>query len=278
MKKPVKRKLKVFSLNCNGLKGLTKRAEFHSYIELHQPDIILGCESKVDTDIPTYSIFPESYDIVRKDRSSSEGGVFIAVRNNLVGVKVRRLDVKGSEVVTVSLLTKQRNFTLSATIAHQHRCSLDLLDDVLGKLCNIRSGYPHTILGGDFNSGAIDWCSGDPHSDIPTHACDNALLEIADVWLNPAREISNPSRFWENIKSCVFYHQQTHPACHVNPGICDYDAILFEVDVAPKFAPKPPRRVYQFLKGEYEGLRAHLSSFRDYYLVSGPEERSVEDN
>ena len=46
-KKPVERKLKVVSLNCNGLKGLTKRAEFHSYIELHQPDIILGCESKL---------------------------------------------------------------------------------------------------------------------------------------------------------------------------------------------------------------------------------------
>lgn len=108
-KKPVERKLKVVSLNCNGLKGLTKRAEFHSYIELHQPDIILGCESKVDTDIPTYSIFPESYDIFRKDRSSSEGGVFIAVRNDLVAVKVRRLGVKGFEVVTVCLLTKQRN-------------------------------------------------------------------------------------------------------------------------------------------------------------------------
>ena len=34
-KKPVKRKLKVVSLNCNGLKGLTKRTEFHCYIELH---------------------------------------------------------------------------------------------------------------------------------------------------------------------------------------------------------------------------------------------------
>ena len=66
--------------------------------------------------------------------------------------------------------------------------------------------------------------------------------------------------------------------CHVIPGISDHDAILFEVDVAPKFAPKPPRRVYQFHKGEYEGLRAHLSSFCDQSLASGPKERSVEDN
>ena len=56
------------------------------------------------------------------------------------------------------------------------------------------------------------------------------------------------------------------------------DAILFEVDVSPKFAPKPPTRVYQFHKGDYEGLRAHLSSFRDRYLASSPEGRPVEEN
>ena len=88
----MKRKLKVVSLNCNGLKGLTKRSEFQSYVELHQ----------LDADILTYSIFPESYDIFRKDRSSSGGWVFIAVRNDLVAVEERRHDVKASEVITVS--------------------------------------------------------------------------------------------------------------------------------------------------------------------------------
>lgn len=139
----MRRKLKVVSLIYNGLKGLTKRSEFHSYIELHQPDITLGCESKLDADIPTYSIFPESYDIFRKDRSSSGGEVFIAVCNDLVTVEERCLDVKGSEVITVSVQfdkTKKLYFTSYYRPPTQDRCSLDLLDDVLGKLCNIRSG------------------------------------------------------------------------------------------------------------------------------------------
>ena len=42
------------SLTFNGLKGSAKRSEFQSYIELHHPDIILECESKLDADIPTY--------------------------------------------------------------------------------------------------------------------------------------------------------------------------------------------------------------------------------
>ena len=53
-RKPAKRKLKFMSLNCNGLKGSAKRSEFQSYMELHHPDIILECESKLDADIPTY--------------------------------------------------------------------------------------------------------------------------------------------------------------------------------------------------------------------------------
>ena len=102
-RKPAKRKLKVMSLNCNRLKCSAKRCEFQSYIELHHRDIILECESKLDADIPTYWIFHERYNIFCKDRSSSGGGVFIAVRNDLVAVEGKRFDVEGYEVISVSV-------------------------------------------------------------------------------------------------------------------------------------------------------------------------------
>ena len=41
----LRRKLKILSLNCNGLKSLKKKAQFNAIINLHQPDVILGCES-----------------------------------------------------------------------------------------------------------------------------------------------------------------------------------------------------------------------------------------
>ena len=44
--------------------------------------ILLGCKSKLDADIPTYSIFPETYDISCKDMSSSGGGVFSICRSS----------------------------------------------------------------------------------------------------------------------------------------------------------------------------------------------------
>ena len=87
-----RRKLKVISLNCNGLKSSAKKSDFHALLDLHEPDIVLGCESKIDSTIPTYSIFPDTYEIFRKDRTLNGGGVFIAIRNDLAAVHEHRLD------------------------------------------------------------------------------------------------------------------------------------------------------------------------------------------
>ena len=139
-----KRKLKVISLNCNGLKGSAKKLEFHALIDLHQPDVILGCESKLDPTIPSYSVFPNTYEIFRKDQSLFGGGIFIAVRNDLIAVEEGRLDVD-SEIITVSVqFEKSKKFFVSSYYRppSADRDTLDLLNDAIGKLFNTRSCSP----------------------------------------------------------------------------------------------------------------------------------------
>ena len=156
----------------------------------------------------------------------------------------RRFDVEGSEVIPVSVqFDKTKKLYMYLTSYYrpptQDRYSLDLLDDVLGKLCNNRSGFPHAILGDDFNCGAIDWYSADPFSEIPAHACDHALLEIADKFgitqhvMSPTRPASG--RTLDLVFSTVGSLIQV---CHFIPGISDHDAILFEVDARPKICAK----------------------------------------
>ena len=67
--------LKIVVANCNGIGGSKSNADFRSFMDLHQPDIMLGCESKLDGE-PTYSVFPANYTVYRKDRNSHGGGVF----------------------------------------------------------------------------------------------------------------------------------------------------------------------------------------------------------
>ena len=73
-------------INCDGLKGEKGGLTFQTALEQHSPDLIIGCESKLDTTIPTGSIFPEGYGITRKDGTKSGGGVFTAIRDNLISL------------------------------------------------------------------------------------------------------------------------------------------------------------------------------------------------
>jgi len=51
-----KRHLKGMIINCNGLKGTPRFTQLQALLDLHKPDILLGTESKLDKEIPTYSV------------------------------------------------------------------------------------------------------------------------------------------------------------------------------------------------------------------------------
>ena len=41
------KKVKIMIMNCNGAKGPSKQAAFLAALDIHRPDIVLGCESKL---------------------------------------------------------------------------------------------------------------------------------------------------------------------------------------------------------------------------------------
>ena len=49
-------------------------------------------------------------------------------------------------------------------------------------------------------------------------------------------------------------------------GISDHDAVLFEVNMSPRCPPKPPRKILQYHKADFDGLRSHLSSIVLHYV------------
>ena len=75
-----KRHLKGMIINCNGLKGTPRFTQLQALLDLYKPDIVP--ESKLDKEIPTYSVFPTNYTVFRKDRASN--GVFQAVKSDLI--------------------------------------------------------------------------------------------------------------------------------------------------------------------------------------------------
>ena len=71
-------------INCNGLKSSRKQVLFRAALDHHDPNIVLGCEAKIDNDIATYSVFPDSYIVHRNDRNKHGGRVFIAAKDSII--------------------------------------------------------------------------------------------------------------------------------------------------------------------------------------------------
>ena len=80
--------IKILSMNCNRIKGITKNCEFRALLHQYGPHVILGCESKIDNTFPTYSLFPSHYtEAHRKDRTKHGGGVFCAIRGDVMATE-----------------------------------------------------------------------------------------------------------------------------------------------------------------------------------------------
>lgn len=57
-----------------------------------------------------------------------------------------------------------------------------------------------------------------------------------------------PTRFDRTLDLAFFSHPNTIQACHMTAGMSDHDAVLFKVDMSPKYTPKQPHKIYQSTK------------------------------
>ena len=75
--------LSVLNVNCQSIRA--KKEIFHITINNLNPDIVIGTESWLkDTDL-NCQVFPDNYQIERRDRATDpHGGVFIACKQNII--------------------------------------------------------------------------------------------------------------------------------------------------------------------------------------------------
>ncbi len=282
-KRTTARKLKAMQINCDGLKGIKSRQQFEAEIEQHQPDLIFGCESKLDASIPTYSIFPDNYTVFRKDRNASGGGVFVAVKEDIVVVE-RAEFVTESEITWISV-----EFARSATLylASFYRPPgytkvIDQLANLHDSLSNILTKHVHTlpniIIAGDFNFPDINWetLSATKSSTAGAHEKFIELLnEFGLMQLNPF--VTRPKS--NNILDLIVSSNEGLVTnVHTSPGISDHLIVNFELDVLPKSRVCKPRMIWKYDKADPSEVKQSIKKATDEYFSSPPEQRSLDEN
>ena len=85
-------KLTCLVINCRSLKN--KIADIAAVIDEHKPDVILGNESWLNSEITSSEIFPAGYTVFRKNRVDGQigGGVFQAIKGDIIATHRVDLD------------------------------------------------------------------------------------------------------------------------------------------------------------------------------------------
>ena len=78
-----------------------RKASFLALVNEHNPDIMCGSESHLDQSFYTSEIFPDAYNVFRKDRTLG-GGVFLCIKKQLQVLEEPSLDTE-AELIWIKL-------------------------------------------------------------------------------------------------------------------------------------------------------------------------------
>ena len=71
-----------------------QKAEFLALVDEHNPDVICGYESHLDWSFYTSEIFPDIYNMFRKDRTMGGGGIFLCIKKFYKVLEEPQLDME----------------------------------------------------------------------------------------------------------------------------------------------------------------------------------------
>ena len=274
--------IRVCVINFGSLISHDKHLQLCQFIETYKPDVILGCETKLEPSIQSSSIFPDEYTMSqpnRKDRAYGGGGVLIAVRGNIIAAE--RLSPADCEIVWTKIFHDHGTITFGS-FYRQPSSSDEIMDQLSISINNLKelNGLDgrHVILGGDFNLPDIEWSDGSIKPN-PQYArsISEKILDILDD-NNLTQIVHEPTRL-ENTLDQIF---TTHPDLIVNtfvvPGMSEHSAVICDINFKLTPPKVPQRTVYVYKKADMEGLKLDLEQSFETLLASEPSKKTVEEN
>ena len=255
--------LVVALLNCRSIKN--KVAELEVFLSTTDPDIVLGTESWLTPDIKNSEIFPNSYTVYRKDRSSAVkkkgGGVFILAKKKFITSLV---DLRTEcELIFIELkLHDQQNMKIGCMYRPQWTND-DLMDDLVASVKTVEKGKGNMWLGGDFNLPLTDWENETPltGNTNPRHtrsliqlANDVAMSQMVDI---ATRKESTLDLFFSTNPSLV---NRVTPAPPLSSK-ADHDIILLDINTRAEIPKQKQTHRYIYTKADWNSMRAQLRNF-----------------
>ena len=230
-----RRHLRILNINCQSVKK--KGRDLEALIDSTDPDIILGTESWLNEHISSAEFLPSflGFDIHRRDRSDSHGGVFIAAKRELGMHDIQR--PKDIEMIsgTVKLL-KQKKLSVAAHYRPPKRFDNPYLASTKEEFDKLKRRTKHNVLiiGGDFNSPDIDWPTLSIQGNQYPLRLSKTILDLVND--NDLEQIVDfPTRKDKTLDLIMTTHPSFKSRCKplLSLGNSDHDIVLYDTSLTP---------------------------------------------
>ena len=267
--------LRCLSFNAQSLKSTHKRVDgslttnlsvFQDLVYTENLDRIAVTETWLNNSVSNNEILPLGYNIIRQDRSSDkrEGGVLLALREN-IQYNIMEINSESElEIVAVELDTQNTKFLLSVCYRPPN-CNLKDWLSSFTYFLQISERYEKVLITGDFNFPDLTWNLLDDKNGCgvtSNYAIDFREL-TNDFFL---QQVNSFPRRLNNILDLIFTKT---PEC-VSDLSCilpssvdiftDHNLLFFDFKVYVTLSSHESRTIFDYNSADWENLYKDLSA------------------
>ena len=131
----------------------------HAIIDEHGAEIIIGCEFHLDSTYLSSEIFPQNFNVIRKDHKEGSGGVFIAYNSNIPIIEEPLLNDDAKMIQAKLCISNSKPIYICSFYRPPNNLT-DPITNLGASLNKISIHNPDIIIAGDFNFPSIEWEEG----------------------------------------------------------------------------------------------------------------------
>ncbi|XP_072051684.1 uncharacterized protein [Amphiura filiformis] len=250
--------IKFLNINCQSVKA--KNYRFLVMLDTENPDVITGTESWLNSNIATGEVIPSCYQVFRNDRSGgdSHGGVFIAVKDNLIANEETDLMTE-TESLWVSIRMQGMTPMYVGVFYRSQVTNTDYVKQLDSALSKIPPQASVWLLG-DFNLPDVDWEIFKFKPGGRYAGPSKAMLEIA-LDFNLHQQVKEPTRLDSILDLCFTNSPSFVESVVVIPGISDHEAVIVNASVKPKLVRPVKRKIFLYKKAKFDDIGDKIKSF-----------------
>jgi hypothetical protein len=228
-------------------------------------------------------VFPPGYqtNVIRKDRNSHGGGIFIIAKDDISLVPVQ-LKCETCPLTIGKLQTKNERTHYVGAFYRTPNSNVVEVEELLQNIEGLRNNtgaMPDIILGGDFNLPSIEWGTHSSYVKPSPQYCktvNDLGLELVNT-TGLTQVVQEPTR-GNNILDLMFVlSPDMVKDTSIIPGIGDHEAVCLKYDCQIKRVFRPPRKVLLFSRMNTDRIRQEIRRFQTNFSTAS-DNRSASEN